>query len=154
YANGQGVPQGYGEAVRWSRKAAEQGDAKAQYSLGASCANGLGVPQDDAEAVRWYRKAADQGDAMAQYGLGYMYGKGQGVPQNYAEAVRWYGKGTASSLVSCLFRDGTLAGWTSIAVILLALPILVAPQRRWERARWLPNALVSALCAAALAHEL
>jgi TPR repeat protein len=33
YANGQGVPQDYGEAIRWYRKAAEQGFADAQFNL-------------------------------------------------------------------------------------------------------------------------
>ncbi|MCX8500811.1 MAG: sel1 repeat family protein [Alphaproteobacteria bacterium] len=35
YALGRGVPQDYAEAVSWFRKAAEQGNALAQYSLGA-----------------------------------------------------------------------------------------------------------------------
>ncbi len=34
YDNGQGVVQDYAEAVRWFRKAAEQGDAKAQFNVG------------------------------------------------------------------------------------------------------------------------
>ena len=34
YAYGEGVPQDYKEAVKWYRKAAEQGDAIAQRSLG------------------------------------------------------------------------------------------------------------------------
>ena len=34
YYNGQGVPQDYEQAVAWYRKAAEQGDADAQFSLG------------------------------------------------------------------------------------------------------------------------
>ena len=34
-------------------KAAEQGDAKAQYSLGYMYEVGDGVPEDDAEAVKW-----------------------------------------------------------------------------------------------------
>src|ERR1035437_8146301 len=34
YAKGEGVPQDYAQAAVWYRKAAEQGDAKAQYSLG------------------------------------------------------------------------------------------------------------------------
>src|SRR5262249_38417536 len=72
----------------------------------------------------------------------------------YTEAVRWFYKGTASSLARCLSKDGPLAGWTSIAVILLGLPILLVPQRRWGRATWLPHALTSAVCAAQLAHEL
>ena len=90
YANGQGVPQDYAEAVKWYRKAADQGDAHAQSNLGACTKKGQGVPQDYAEAVKWYRKAADQGNATAQYNLGGMYDKGKGVPQDYAEAVKWY----------------------------------------------------------------
>jgi hypothetical protein len=56
---------------------AEQGDAKAQYRLGASYAYGEGVPKDYTEAVRWCRKAADQGDVDAQYVLSDMYRNGQ-----------------------------------------------------------------------------
>jgi uncharacterized protein len=33
YAHGEGVPQDYAEAVKWFRRAAEQGDAHAQYNL-------------------------------------------------------------------------------------------------------------------------
>jgi len=43
------------------RKAAEQGNAAAQNSLGTIYRDGEGVAPDDEEAVRWYRKAADQG---------------------------------------------------------------------------------------------
>ena len=46
-------------------KAAEQGDAEAQTSLGLMYDNGKGVPQDYAEAVKWYRKAAEQGHLAA-----------------------------------------------------------------------------------------
>ena len=35
-----------------TRHAAEQGDADAQYTIGAIYGTGEGVPQDDAEAVR------------------------------------------------------------------------------------------------------
>ncbi len=34
YVKGQGVPQDYAEAVKWFRKAAEQGDAGSQFGLG------------------------------------------------------------------------------------------------------------------------
>ena len=80
------------DAAKWFRKAAEQGNAGAQYNLAVMYDKGLGVPQDYSEAVRWYRKAAEQGDALAQYNLGVMYANGEGVPQDYAEAVRWYRK--------------------------------------------------------------
>src|SRR5712671_2394904 len=78
------------EAAMVIRVRAEQGEADAQYSLGASYAQGKGVPQNYTEAVRWFRKAADQGDAKAQNNLGFMSYYGQGVPQDYAEAVRWF----------------------------------------------------------------
>jgi TPR repeat protein len=55
----------YSQAVKWWRKAAEQGDARAQYNLGQMHREGQGVPQDYAEAVKWYRKAVEQGDADA-----------------------------------------------------------------------------------------
>ena len=35
YRNGEGVPQDYGEALRWYRLAADQGHASAQVSLGS-----------------------------------------------------------------------------------------------------------------------
>ena len=40
---------------------AEQGDAQAQFTLGAMYYNGRGVPQDYKQAVKWYRLAAEQG---------------------------------------------------------------------------------------------
>ena len=89
---GELVPKDYAEAAKWYRKAAEQGFAMAQHSLGSMYEIGQGFSQDYAEAVKWYRKAAEQGHAEAQFGLGYMYYHGQGVPQDYAEAVLWYRK--------------------------------------------------------------
>jgi hypothetical protein len=58
------------ELVKKHRRAAEQGDAEAQYNLGFDYQQGFGVTQDEAEAVKWYRKAAEQGDAMSQFHLG------------------------------------------------------------------------------------
>ena len=72
------------------RKAAEQGDADAQYRLGTCYANGDGVEMNKAEAVRWYRKAAEQGNVDAQCRLGSYYTSGIGVEKNEAEAAKWY----------------------------------------------------------------
>ena len=82
----------YAEAVKWYRKAAEQGNASGQCDLGWMYQNGYGVTQDYAEALYWYRKAAEQGYARAQRGLGWMYQNGYGVTKDYAEAVKWYRK--------------------------------------------------------------
>ncbi|WP_048942598.1 tetratricopeptide repeat protein, partial [Haemophilus influenzae] len=70
---GQGVKQDDFEAVKWYRKAAEQGDANAQAYLGLAYTEGRGVRQDYTEAVKWFRKAAEQGHANAQAILGFSY---------------------------------------------------------------------------------
>ena len=82
----------YTEAVKWYRKAADQGYADAQCNLGYMYNQGLGVTKSSAEAVKWYRKAAEQGSITAQCNMGYMYEQGLGVSQNYSEAMKWYRK--------------------------------------------------------------
>jgi hypothetical protein len=52
YYNGEGVVSDKAEAVKWFRKAAEQGFAQAQYNLGVCYANGEGIAQDKAEGER------------------------------------------------------------------------------------------------------
>jgi TPR repeat protein len=84
------VPQDDAEAVTWIRKAAEQGFALAQNTLGARYQTGKGVAQDHAEAVKWFRKAAEQGNADAQNNLGAIYGEGQGVPRDLIRAYTWF----------------------------------------------------------------
>jgi TPR repeat protein len=52
------VPQDYAQALICYRKAAEQGDARAQLSLGLMYAKGHGVPQDYVRAHMWFNIAA------------------------------------------------------------------------------------------------
>jgi TPR repeat protein len=117
YDDGEGVPKDSAEALRWYRKAAaqgngfarfkvaemdafvggclkaaEEGNADSQCTLGTMYAIGYGVPKNSAVAAMWYRKAADQGDALAQFNLGAMYATGEGVPKDSAEAAKWYRK--------------------------------------------------------------
>jgi TPR repeat protein len=96
YGKGEGVPPDAAQAVVWTRKAAEQGLAKAQFNLGLMYANGQGVPQDDAQAVVWIRKAAEQGHAKAQFALGLSYDNGEGVPQDYQQAYAWFSVSAAN----------------------------------------------------------
>ena len=90
YANGRGVPKDYGEAIKWYRLAAAQGNAVAQSNLGLIYSYGRGVRRDDEEAVKWFRLAAAQGDPLGEVNLGTMYKYGQGVPQDDKEAVKWF----------------------------------------------------------------
>ena len=90
------------------KKAAEQGNAKAQNNLGLMYAQGAGVPEDDAEAVRWYQWAAEQGNAEAQYNLGLMYKLGIGVPEDVTKAVRWYQMAAERGFVKAQYHLGTM----------------------------------------------
>ena len=80
----------YATALREFRPLAEQGNAIAQYELGAMYDSGLSLPQDYTRAVKWYRKAAEQDLTIAQESLGHMYVRGHGVPQNFVKAHMWF----------------------------------------------------------------
>ena len=60
-------------AMQWYARAANQGDAQAQYDLGELFRNGIGVRHDISEAARWFRLAAAQGNAQAVDALGKRY---------------------------------------------------------------------------------
>jgi TPR repeat protein len=66
YYFGRGVKRDYSQAYSWFRKAAEQGNANAQYCLGVLYSDGEGVDQDEVAAATWLRKAAEQGNTDAQ----------------------------------------------------------------------------------------
>ena len=53
----------------WYRKAAEQNEPAAQYSLGLMYEQGTGVPRNLTEANRWYQLAAKNGDPDAKAAL-------------------------------------------------------------------------------------
>ena len=73
-AGRSGVPQDHAEAVRWHRRAADQGGAQAQHNLGVMHAKedleGAGVTLDFTEAARLCKLAADQGFQPAREALG------------------------------------------------------------------------------------
>jgi len=71
------------------KKAAMQGDANSQYSLGFIYVNGYGVGQSYKRAISWFLKAAMQGNKRAQHQLGMIYAN---EIKNYQEAEKWYKK--------------------------------------------------------------
>ena len=72
----------YTKAAPLFRKAAEQGNAKAQLGLGLLYLKGKGIRQDDKKAAEWYRKAAEQGNGIAFNNLAFMYFNGYGVKKD------------------------------------------------------------------------
>ncbi|WP_228725556.1 tetratricopeptide repeat protein [Klebsiella variicola] len=91
YDVGIGVEKDYQTALQLYLKAAEQGDAKAQFNLGIMYDEGK-VGQDYQAARQWYLKAADQGDAGSENNLGLIYFKGKGVRRDLATARFYFRK--------------------------------------------------------------
>ena len=84
--------QEYDVAYDWFYSLASQGNAVAQYELGALYHQGAGVDKDALRAAYWYERAAQQEYAEAQYRLGNMYLMGEGVRQSDTEAAHWFEK--------------------------------------------------------------
>ena len=94
----EGVEKNAAEAVKWFRRAAEQGMAEAQFNLALILADGDGVPKDAVQAAHWCRLAAEQGFAPAQDRLGVMYIQGEGVARDEAAALAWFEVATRAGL--------------------------------------------------------
>ncbi len=101
--------QTYGnEKVRNFRKAAEKGNALAQYNLGACYINGEGIPKNEKKAFEWINKSAEQGYDLGQYALGTLYADGKGVPVNDAKAAEWFRKAAEQGEPQAQFSLGAI----------------------------------------------
>jgi tetratricopeptide (TPR) repeat protein len=83
-----GTAADYEMANRYQRSA-EQGNAAAQFYLGALHSTGVGRPQSDVEAFRWFLRAAEQGHSEAQLILSALYTIGRGTARSDTNAYRW-----------------------------------------------------------------
>ena len=80
----------YTQAMLWYRKAANAGNATAQFAIGNMYELGdCGLTQDMNQALYWYRKSAEQGFASAQYSMAVHYINNE---KNYAEGAIWLRK--------------------------------------------------------------
>ncbi|PYR64584.1 MAG: hypothetical protein DMG20_16230 [Acidobacteria bacterium] len=86
YMIGQGVEKDSDQAIKWYKAAADQGNADAQFFLGAIYL----LPQRDIpEGLKWLRLSADQGMQDAQFLLGMAYLKGQNFTHDPVQAYMW-----------------------------------------------------------------
>ena len=77
------------EALRWYRRAAEQGNHDAEAALGRLYYLGSGAPRDASLALIWYDKAAKAGQPDALAGMGLLEHDGDLAEPNYVEAAKW-----------------------------------------------------------------
>lgn len=102
------VPRSYGDAMRWYRDAARDGDPKAMFYLGLTLEQGLQDRPRPAEALEWYRRSAEAGFALAQFKLGLLYQTGEAVPRDLAAARLWYGKAAGQGMASATYNLAVL----------------------------------------------
>ncbi len=106
YDSGKGVPGDDAEAVKWYRRAAEQGYDPAQNALGVMYTAGRGVARDDRTALEWYYRAAGQCNTDAQTNIGDMHAKGRGIAQSDFQAyARYEAAAAAGSKIARERRD-------------------------------------------------
>jgi hypothetical protein len=86
------VKQSWLEYVKWLRRAANAGDAIAQYNLGSANRRGLGVATNLDEAISWYHKASDQNLVPAMEALADLYFLDESATRDYVQALKWYRK--------------------------------------------------------------
>ncbi|GHT42081.1 hypothetical protein FACS189443_4690 [Planctomycetales bacterium] len=118
YFNGTGVAGDQAEAVKWFRKAAEQGEENAKNVLAeleeAETENKTAEKQKEIDYSKLspdeLRKLADKGDAKAQCNLGVAYYQGKGVAKDYAEAVKWFRKAAEQGDAQAQYNLGVMYG--------------------------------------------
>jgi TPR repeat protein len=98
----------YKAAFYWLQKAADRGNAEAQFDIGSMYRDGDGVKQDDAQALSWLQKAAAQDYPIALDVLGLMYHEGTGVKQDYAASMDWSLKAAAHGILAAQARVGVM----------------------------------------------
>ena len=77
------------QGVGWLRKAAAQGNARAECRLANALGEGIEIPRNSTEATKWFEKAAADGDADCEESLALDYRDGIGRKKDHAQYLRW-----------------------------------------------------------------
>lgn len=94
YLNGVGVKADVEEAIRWYRKSARQGEARAMFSLGYIAY----FARDYSEALLWFKRAVDKGHYRSGYWIGKLHWRGQGVVQDRQAARKYFVQAAANKV--------------------------------------------------------
>lgn len=93
-------------------RAAEHGDAAAQFIIATRYLDGDGTEQDVTRAAHWYQKAAIAGLAPAQYRLATLFERGRGVPKDASAALVWYQRAAEQGNVKAMHNAAVIAAGT------------------------------------------
>jgi hypothetical protein len=95
-----GVAVNLPDAVEYLTRAAEKGQAVAQYRLGSMYEHGQGVAIDPVKAAHWYELSAVQGNRKAMHNLAVYYA----ARKDMADSARWFAKAAGLGLPDSQFN--------------------------------------------------
>ena len=101
-------PANYGQSLSWLERAAESGDAEAQYLLARKMEIGISGKSNVEDAAKWYAKAAVQDYAAAQFRLGQLYYTGKGLTKDLAQAAKWFERAMHQGSMSASYNLGLM----------------------------------------------
>lgn len=104
YINGYAVNKDINEAINWFTKAANQGNAEAQWQLALYYYDPWDGFTDT--SVYWIEKAALLGHAKAQYEIGHFFEFGNHVEKDLIKAMKWYSKASKQGDSRAYYRLG------------------------------------------------
>jgi TPR repeat protein len=89
-------------------KAAESGNAEAQFRLGMIYAGRYGGEPEWPNAAKWLQKSAEQKHVEAEYNLGLLYLDGNGVDKNPVTAADWLSRAAVKGSPEAALEYGVL----------------------------------------------
>lgn len=98
----------FATALKEWKPLAENGDVKAQASLGFMYLEGKGVPKDYEKAEKWFKEAAEQGSIEAQFLLGQRYLQGDGFEKNIEQSLVYLSLAAEQDFAPAQFLLGSI----------------------------------------------
>ena len=98
------APVSLSEAVRYLKKAAEGGNAVAQFRLASLYEHGDGVTTDLASARRWYEQSAKQGNRNAMHNLAVFHSSGAAGDRDLQQAAYWFAEAASLDVTDAQFN--------------------------------------------------
>lgn len=106
-ANAEDIEFNNRAAFRYSKEAAERGNAHAQLKLSEFYNLGKGVEASQSESFEWCRRAAEQGLPVAEFLLGLKY-EGRDTPEDIQQALQWHIRSAEHGNIDAQDRLGSI----------------------------------------------
>lgn len=108
YQKGDDLPQSSSKAAYWYRKAAENGEARAQVKLANLLLQDQSATANYGEVYSLCENAAKANFPPGAYCMGELYEQGLGVGRDVSKAAKWFLEAANMGLAAAAFRVGEM----------------------------------------------